>query len=192
MRMTESPSETRRRGHAGSRIGSGTWLLAAAAVLAIGVLVWADVPSRTLPAGTTADFILVEKGKRQLTLFSGGRAVRQYTVSLGGAPVGDKSQEGDQRTPEGTYTIDRRKLDSSFHLALHVSYPDEKHTLAARANGVSPGGDIMIHGMRNRLGWIGRLHRLTDWTAGCIAVTDWEIRQIGAAVPDGTRIEIRP
>jgi murein L,D-transpeptidase YafK len=88
--------------------------------------------------------------------------------------------------------IDFHKADSDFHRALHLSYPKERDIDQAAARGVSPGGDIMIHGIRNGLGWIGAFHRRTDWTAGCIAVTDFEIEEIWRAVPDGTPVEIRP
>ena len=118
--------------------------------------------------------------------------LKQYRVSLGGSPVGAKTQEGDRKTPEGVYRIDYRKADSAFHRALHVSYPNYKDRARAAAAGVSPGGLIMIHGIRNGLGGLGRWHRLVDWTNGCIAVSDPEIEQIWAAVPDGTPVEIRP
>ena len=156
------------------------------------LLFWAHIPETPLPDGSTADGILVEKALRRLTLYQGTNALRQYRVALGRRPVGDKEQEGDKKTPEGVFTIDRRKLDSSFHLSLHISYPDEFHTVRAKGKGVSPGSDIMIHGIRNGLSWAGKIHRWIDWTAGCIAVTDWEIQEIAKAVPDGTRIEIRP
>lgn len=165
------------------------------AVLGVGViclLIWAHIPETPLPGASTADAVLVEKALRRMTLYQGTNVLRQYRVSLGRCPVGDKEQEGDKKTPEGVFTIDRRKLDSSFHLALHISYPDESHIARAKERGVSPGSDIMIHGIRNGLSWAGKMHRWIDWTAGCIAVTDWEIQEIAKAVPDGTRIEIRP
>jgi murein L,D-transpeptidase YafK len=158
----------------------------------IGLLVWAHIPGAPLPSTSTADSVLVEKALRRLTLYQGTNVLRQYRVSLGRRPVGDKEREGDKKTPEGLFTVDRRKLDSSFHLALHISYPDESHAARAKARGVSPGSDIMIHGIRNGLFWAGKMHRWIDWTAGCIAVTDWEIEEIAKAVPDGTRIVIRP
>jgi len=106
--------------------------------------------------------------------------------------MGKKEREGDSRTPEGIYRIDRHHSQSSFHMALHVTYPNSEDVAHARALGVSTDGDIMIHGLPNRLGWLGRLQRLRDWTAGCIAVTDREIEEIGRAVPDGTVVEITP
>jgi murein L,D-transpeptidase YafK len=170
--------------------------LSAAAVAAgtvmVGIFVWAHKPISPLPEAATADFVLVEKESRRLTLFQGTNVVRQYRVSLGRHPRGDKEREGDKKTPEGVFSIDSRKLDSSFHLALHISYPDENHAARAREKGVSPGKDIMIHGIRNGLSWMGKMHRWVDWTAGCIALTDWEIEEVARAVPDGTPIEIRP
>ena len=139
-----------------------------------------------------ADRLLVEKAARRLTLFRGATPLKSYHVALGRAPIGPKKREGDYRTPEGAYLIDRRKQDSAFHRALHISYPSPTDTAQARKHGVEPGGDIMIHGIRNGLGWLGALHRTRDWTAGCIAVTNAQIEEIWRAVPDGTSIEIRP
>ena len=166
--------------------------LAAAACALAALFAWAHHPGRPLPEAARADSILVEKAARTMTLCQGAHVLRRYSIALGRRPTGDKECEGDKKTPEGVFVIDRHKLDSSFHLALHISYPDERHAAAARAKGVSPGSDIMVHGIRNGLAWMGKMHRWIDWTAGCIAVTDWEIEEIARAVPDGTRIEIKP
>ena len=139
----------------------------------------------------TADRILVEKAAHRLTLFYKGERVKSYKVSLGRS-LAPKERQGDGRTPEGLYRIDFRKPDSSYHRALHISYPDDRDKARAAAGSYDPGGDIMIHGIRNGLGWLGRLHRLRDWTAGCVAVTDKEIEEIWDAVPDGVEVEIRP
>jgi murein L,D-transpeptidase YafK len=144
------------------------------------------------PAARQADLVEVRKAERRLRLSRGGRVLRVYRVALGFAPVGHKRQEGDGRTPEGTYTIDWRNPRSRFHLSLHVSYPDAADIAQARAAGIDPGGDIMIHGQPDRRGWLGWWRHRRDWTAGCIAVTDAEIREIWALVPDGTPIVIRP
>jgi murein L,D-transpeptidase YafK len=141
---------------------------------------------------TNADRILMEKSARRLTLFSSGRKLKEYRVALGFSPVGPKQREGDGRTPEGNYKIDFHKSDSAFHRALHISYPDAAATGRAAEAGVAPGGDIMIHGLPNGFSALGPAHRLRDWTAGCIAVTDSEIDDIWVSVPDGTPIEIRP
>jgi murein L,D-transpeptidase YafK len=145
-----------------------------------------------LKAGARADRIVVHKNERVLELMAGDVTLKRYTIALGREPVGAKQHEGDGRTPEGRYRIDYRNPASGYHLALHISYPDGQDRARARKAGVSPGGDIMIHGMRNGYGWIGPLHRLFDWTNGCIAVTDAEMDEIWRAVANGTEIEIRP
>jgi murein L,D-transpeptidase YafK len=156
------------------------------------ILIWANWRAVPLPAGARADKILVEKSERRLLLLRLGKPFRVYRIALGRTPIGHKEHEGDGRTPEGSYRIDSRKPDSSFHRALHVSYPNSRDLQAARSKGVDPGGAIMIHGIRNGLGWLGDLHNWVDWTAGCMAVTDWEIEELWRAVPDGTPIEIVP
>ena len=156
------------------------------------VLMVANYELHPLAADARADRVVVVKSARRLTLFSGNKPLKSYPVALGRAPRGAKQQEGDQRTPEGAYTIDAHKFDSAFHRALHISYPSPTDSASAAGRGVSAGGDIMIHGIRNGSGWLGAFHRFTDWTAGCIAVTDKQIEEIYHAVPDGTPIEIRP
>ena len=161
-------------------------------ICAGGVLVWANQPGPPLPAGATADRVVVDKSARTLTLLDRGRPLKTYRVALGAHPFGPKRREGDERTPEGTYRLDYRKHDSSAHRALHISYPDSAELARARAGGVDPGGLIMVHGITNGLGWVGRLHRVVDWTDGCIAVTNREMDEIWRAVPTGTPIEIHP
>ncbi len=139
-----------------------------------------------------ADKILIEKKARRLSLFSKGDVIRTYKIALGGNPVGPKERQGDNKTPEGTYTIESRNRDSAYHLSLRISYPNESDKKRAREMGVSPGGDIMIHGIKNGLNWVGSLHARIDWTKGCIAVTDEEMEEIERLVPDGTPVEIRP
>ena len=96
------------------------------------------------------------------------------------------------KTPEGLYAIDYRNSHSDFHLSLHISYPGPEDVRRAAVAGVPPGGDIMIHGLPNGMGWLGHAHQKKDWTAGCIAVTDEEIEELWRIVPDGTPIQIRP
>ena len=145
-----------------------------------------------LPRDAVADRVLVEKSARRLTLFRNGTVLKSYRVALGREPVGAKEHEGDQRTPEGIYRIDFHKPDSDYHLALHISYPEQHDIDRAALQGLSAGSDIMIHGLPNGRGWIGRFHRRSDWTAGCVAVTNFEIAEIYRAVPDGTPVELRP
>jgi murein L,D-transpeptidase YafK len=138
------------------------------------------------------DKILIEKNERRLTLFSKGKILKTYKIALGGNPVGPKERAGDNKTPEGFYVIDSRNRDSRYHLSLHISYPNEKDRKRARQLGVNPGGDIMIHGIKNGYSWIGEAHTKSDWTQGCIAVTDEEIEEIERLVPNNTIVEIRP
>jgi murein L,D-transpeptidase YafK len=139
-----------------------------------------------------ADKVLIEKKARRLTLFSKGQALRTYKVALGRNPNGPKERAGDNKTPEGVYTIDARNKNSRYHLSLHISYPNDQDRKRAKELGVSPGGDIMIHGIRNGFGWLGGVHRWLDWTQGCVAVTDDEIKEIDRLVPNGTTVEISP
>jgi len=139
-----------------------------------------------------ADKVLIEKKERRLTLLSKGEVIKAYKIALGGNPVGPKERQGDNKTPEGTYLIDSRNSNSGYHLSLHISYPNQKDKIRAKELGVSPGGDIMIHGITNGLSWVGASHAEVDWTEGCIAVTDEEIEEIYKLVPNGTIVEIRP
>jgi len=167
-------------------------LLLLIGLAAVAVVAAAHLNFNPLPRDTAADRILVEKEARRLTLFQKGRALKTYSVALGRAPTGLKEYEGDQRTPEGVYKIDFHKPDSDYHLALHISYPEQHDNDRAALQNLSAGSDIMIHGLPNGRGWIGRFHRRTDWTAGCVAVADFEIEEIYRVVPDGTEIELRP
>ncbi len=139
-----------------------------------------------------ADKILIEKKERRLTLFSRGEVLKTYKIALGGNPNGPKERQGDNKTPEGTYVIDSRNKDSRYHRSLHISYPNEKDKQRAKELGVSPGGGIMIHGIKNGFSWVGDSRTEVDWTKGCIAVTDEEIEEIEKLVPNGTIVEIRP
>lgn len=125
-------------------------------------------------------------------MISEDHIVKIYDIALGRCPRGPKIKDGDGRTPEGTYKIDYRVSDSRFHRALHISYPNSLDMKRARALGVDPGGGIMIHGIRNGFGRVGKFHRLYDWTEGCIAVTNEEIEEIWQTVPDGTVVKIMP
>ena len=145
-----------------------------------------------LPQGTAIDRIVVEKAARKLSIFRDGKALKSYRVALGRNPIGHKQQEGDMRTPEGIYQIDYRNPNSDYHLSLHISYPSAEDNARAAERGVPAGFDIMIHGLPNGRGWIGAFHRQTDWTAGCIALTDEEIEELWRVTPDGTVVEIQP
>lgn len=138
------------------------------------------------------DKVLIEKKARCLTLFSKEKAIKTYRIALGGNAEGKKEKEGDGKTPEGIYLIDSRNNKSVYHLALHISYPNERDKKRAKEIGAPPGGNIMIHGIKNGLGWVGRFHTWLDWTKGCIAVTNEEIEEIYKLVPNGTVVEIKP
>jgi murein L,D-transpeptidase YafK len=143
--------------------------------------------------GSTApiDRIVVEKSSRTLSIFRGGKKLKSYRVALGRNPVGAKEEEGDMKTPEGVYKIDNRKADSDYHLALHISYPAEDDNARAAARGVSAGSDIEIHGLPNGHG-AADFHPASDWTAGCIAISDAEIEELWRVTPEGTIVEIKP
>lgn len=132
--------------------------------------------------------VLVRKGERKMYLLNGNQALKTYDIGLGYAPNGHKVVEGDGKTPEGLYYIDRRNPDSRYHLSIGVSYPNENDRAVAASLGQSPGGDIFIHGFGPE-GRVLSKHR-RDWTAGCIAVTDDEVEDIFAMVRDGTPILI--
>jgi murein L,D-transpeptidase YafK len=144
-----------------------------------------------LPDNVTADSVLVEKSTHRMSLVKNGRVLRTYRVALGRGGPEPKSRQGDARTPEGSYVIDRHNPQSCCHLALHISYPNAGDVAAARARGVKPGSDIEIHGLSKAMDWLGGWHRARDWTHGCIAVTNNEMDEIWRAVPDGTPIVIR-
>ncbi|AXX99523.1 L,D-transpeptidase family protein [Profundibacter amoris] len=131
--------------------------------------------------------VLIFKEQRKLYLMNGDNYLRAYDIELGFAPAGHKEFEGDGRTPEGEYTIDRRNPNSAFYLSIGISYPNANDRAAARALGKSPGGDIFIHGGRRP----GDPKR-PDWTAGCISVSNKQMRDIYAMVNDGTSISIFP
>jgi L,D-peptidoglycan transpeptidase YkuD (ErfK/YbiS/YcfS/YnhG family) len=140
----------------------------------------------------TADRILIEKKERRMTLLAQGKVIKTYQIALGGNPVGPKERQGDNKTPEGIYVIDAVNKGSSYHLALHISYPNAKDRKRAKQLGVAPGGDIMIHGIKNGFSWVGDMHANADWTQGCIAVTNAEIEEIEMLAPLGTIVDIRP
>lgn len=143
-------------------------------------------------SASQADHIIVYKSQRKMELLTNGKVIKSYKIALGGNPVGAKTRQGDHRTPEGIYRIDAKNAHSRFHLALHVSYPNAEDRERARKLGVSPGGDIMIHGLPDRYAHLGSLQSHYDWTDGCIAVSNSEIEEIWKLVPVGTEVEIRP
>ena len=139
-------------------------------------------------SGPPVTQVVVKKGERKLYLISGKTVVKRYKIDLGNQPVGDKEFEGDGKTPEGLYFIDRFNPNSRYYLSVGISYPSAQDVAQATAMGLRPGGDIFIHG----LGPEGRAQNRPDWTAGCIAVTDEEIEEIFSILRPGVPIFIYP
>lgn len=163
-------------------------------VLLLAVAVWSAWPHapRVSPSSVgRADAVLVHKAARQLHLLRDGTILATFPIALGGNPIGHKRQEGDQRTPEGHYTLDYKNADSGYHKAIRISYPNAADTAQAEARGVSPGGLIMIHGQPNSLSpLLGPI--ASDWTLGCIALSNTHMDVLWDAVAPGTPIELRP
>ncbi len=137
--------------------------------------------------GPEVTYVVVNKEDRKMYLLHHDKVLEEYKVKLGFSPIGHKFIEGDGRTPEGTYIIDRRNPNSRFHLSLGISYPNDQDRATAAEMGKKPGGDIFIHGQEHPL-----KKDKGDWTWGCIAVTNKEIEQVYAMVGDGTPIAINP
>ncbi len=163
------------------------------ALTAIGLLlVYYFIPQKGLPPDLKIEKLVVIKNKRIMEAYANGQVIKTYKISLGRNPLGDKEFEGDKRTPEGNYTINDKNSMSGYHKNLGVSYPNSEDIIEARRENLKPGGEIKIHGIRNGIGFIGKFHRLMDWTAGCIAVTDTEVDELFNNVAIGTPIIIKP
>ncbi len=152
----------------------------------------ADVFNSPSPGFVTADRVVLHKSDRQLSLYQEGRELKSYRVSLGLRPTGHKQQEGDFRTPEGHYFLTNRNPDSDFFLSIQVSYPDARDVAAARKSGVSPGGLIMIHGLPNIMKYPRERYLSTDWTDGCIALSNEDMLEVWLLTEPDTPIEIMP
>ncbi len=173
------------------RLGGAVMAVAAAAAFAH------PGPSEAAPAKAAApvakaDKVVVLKGERRLYLLRDGQVLKSYRIALGKQPRGTKLHQGDGRTPEGRYELDRRNGASGYHRAIHVSYPNAADRARARALGQAAGDLIMIHGLPNERPDWGEEHWMYNWTSGCIAVTNREMDEIWASVDLGTPIEIRP
>lgn len=149
------------------------------------------VPTFSL-AGEKADMVLVIKSDSKLYLKKSGKIIKKYHAAFGANPKGHKQQEGDERTPEGRYSLDYKKADSAYYKSIHISYPNEADIKRARKSGVNPGGLIMIHGQKNGFGWLSWITQRFNWTDGCIAVSNRAMDEIWKSVDAGTPIEIRP
>jgi len=163
------------------RILTTTILLA---ILAPGVSLADEFP--------TADEVLIVKSDRELHLLNDGKIFRTFKIALGMSPEGDKSMEGDFKTPEGRYLLDMRNPNSDFFLSIHISYPNADDRREARLKGADPGGAIMIHGQPNAPTYTETYYRTQDWTNGCIAVSNSDMIDIWLMTPDNTPVEILP
>jgi murein L,D-transpeptidase YafK len=143
-------------------------------------------------AAPTADLVRVLKSERKLLVLSNGSVLHEFSVALGSNPLGHKTRKGDGKTPEGSYMLDYKKPDSAFHKAIHISYPNAKDIVSARARGVAPGGLIMIHGQKNGFEGASFMTQRFDWTNGCIALSNKDMDTLWSLVKEGTRIEINP
>jgi len=161
-------------------------------ILLIGIVGFVLFPQPEAKINTKVDYIVINKSKRELLIYSAGNFIKKYKISLGRNPVSKKEYEDDKRTPEGKYFIDSKNENSSFHKNLGISYPNAIDSLNAIRLNKNTGGNIKIHGLKNGLGLLGKLHRLFDWTAGCIAVTNDEIDELYSTVRIGTIVEINP
>ncbi len=170
----------------------GTIGVSSLVLIVAGLICFPAFCGKTLASTTGADRVFIIKSKRIMLLMRDAEILKTYRIALGKQPVGRKVQAGDKRTPEGRYVLDSRNPNSRFHLAIHVSYPNEADSANARKLGLSAGGDIMIHGLSDNFAGLGKLHRYEDWTNGCIAVTNAEMEEIWRLVPDGTPVEIKP
>jgi murein L,D-transpeptidase YafK len=165
------------------------WLLALLCITSIGLAQASAAPTLH---GKAIDKVLVVKSERKLHLMGRGEVLKSYRISLGKVPNGAKVREGDLKTPEGFYWIDWRKTSDKYNLSMHISYPNARDAANARQKGVSAGGMIMIHGTPLDDEYPEWFFSTLDWTEGCIAMRNADIREVWDLVKDGTLIEIRP
>ena len=163
-----------------------------AALIGTGYYLW---PESQLEEGARVDFIQIDKSQRKMTLYYKKDQLACYTIALGGTkpffihPEGPKRREGDYKTPEGQFRIEEKRAHSEYHRALKISYPSDDPIAMKNRN---PGGQILIHGIKNNMNWVGKFQRWIDWTWGCVAVTNTEIEEIYDAVPQNCKVEILP
>ena len=165
------------------------WLLA---LLCITVTAAAQATTTASQGNQHIDKVLVVKSERKLQLISRGEPLKSYRISLGKQADGAKQREGDRRTPEGFYWIDWRKTSEKYQLSMHISYPNARDLANARDRGVAPGSMIMIHGTPLDEEYPEWFFHTLDWTEGCIAMKNSDMREVWELVKDGTLIEIRP
>ncbi|QSX77412.1 L,D-transpeptidase family protein [Agrilutibacter solisilvae] len=161
-------------------------------LLAILLLSTAAITASAWVPAKKATFVYVDKSARELFLFNGTQLIAKYKVALGRSPVGHKQREGDKRTPEGAYVLDYKNPNSQYHRSIHISYPSRRDQALARRKGVPPGGAIMIHGQPNGFGRGAPILQQSDWTDGCIALTDEQMDAVWDMVDVPVRILIAP
>ncbi|SFC06348.1 L,D-transpeptidase catalytic domain [Flexibacter flexilis DSM 6793] len=161
-------------------------------VLLVGLSGYYFYPEKKLPKTASVDSLVVYKSQHKLLVFAGQQPMKTYIVSFGANPVGKKTFEGDERTPEGLYFINDKNPKSGYHKNLGISYPNKADTKNARKQNKRAGGQVKIHGLRNGLGFVGKFQRWYNWTNGCIAVTDAEMDELYESVRVGTPIRIKP
>ena len=149
-------------------------------------------PENKLPTDIQINKLIVYKSNGELLAYSNGKLVKTYKISIGRQPFGKKEFKGDEKTPEGIYQINNKNAKSDYHKNLGISYPNKADIKNAKRLGKQTGGDIKIHGIKNKMGFIGKFHRWFNWTQGCIAVTDEEIDELYNSVKIGTKIDIKP
>ena len=157
-----------------------------------GMTVYYFYPENKLPTDIQINKLVVYKSNGELLAYSNGQLVKTYKISIGRQPFGKKEFKGDEKTPEGIYQINNKNAKSDYHKNLGISYPNKADIKNAKRLGKPTGGDIKIHGIKNKMGYIGKFHRWFNWTQGCIAVTDEEIDELYNAVKIGAKIEINP
>ncbi len=155
------------------------------------IALWYLLPAKKLKTNYKIDKIIILKNKHKLNVYSGKKLLKTYKISIGKGSKGKKDFEGDKKTPEGIYYINDKNPHSSYYLNLGISYPNKDDIEYAKKHDKSPGGLIKIHGIKNGFGFISKFHRFFDWTLGCIAVTNKEMKELYDNVPVGTIIEIK-
>lgn len=166
------------------------YFLPLAVIILLGIYYF--FPEKELSKNSKIDYILVEKSKRKMNVFSKGELLKTYTISLGDNPIGHKEYEGDEKTPEGIYTINAKNPLGGYHKNLGISYPNNEDRKHAKELGKPVGGDVKIHSLKNGRGFIGKFQRWKDWTNGCIAVTNDEMDELYNSTATNTTIEIKP
>lgn len=138
------------------------------------------------------DLVVVRKSESRLYLEKDGKTFASFRASFGSDPRDHKQQEGDERTPEGRYVLDSKNAESAFYRAIHISYPNAQDVASAKARGVKPGGQIMIHGQKNGLGWLAPVAQWFNWTDGCVGLSNKDMDAVWGAVDVGTPVQIYP